>query len=200
MYITIFLAVVFAVCVAFVFSEGLWGAAIMLINVMTAALLATNFFEPLATWLNGMLPSFTYLWDIVAVWAIFALSLVIMRLATDFLSRHKVRFLKPLDVGGGLFFAAWIGWVMVQFTLFTMHMAPLSRNYLGFQEKPDDKMFFGLGPDRDWLAFIHGMSKDGALGRDSDNHIFDPNADFILKYGARRDALAKEPGLLVSGK
>ena len=146
MILSIVLLVIFACCLAFVFNEGLWGAAIMFFNVMTAALLASNFFEPVANWVMSAAPSMAYIADFLALWGVFALSLLLMRVVTDFLSRHQVRFLKPIDVGGGAFFAAWIGWVMVQFTLFSLHTAPLSRNFLDFQEKPGSRMFFGLGP------------------------------------------------------
>jgi uncharacterized membrane protein required for colicin V production len=201
MILPIALLVIFACCFAFVFNEGLWGAAIMFFNVMTAALLATNLFEPAANWITGMSPSMAYLADFIALWAIFVISLLLMRVVTDLLSRHRVRFIKIADTIGGMFFAAWIGWIVLQFTMFTLHTAPLSRNFLGFQEKPDTRMLFHLGPDRDWLAFIHSISKDGALARESsanqpDVHVFDPNADFILRYGARRQQLEKESSIL----
>jgi len=190
--------VVFAVCMAFVFNEGMWGAAITFVNVLLAAVLATNLFEPLANWLESMMPGLTYLWDFVAVWLSFALCLVILRLVTDLISRHRVKFKKPVDIGGGIFFAAWTGWLMMQFTLFTLHLAPLSRNFMGFQEKPETRMFFDLAPDRIWLSFIHAQSAGGALARtppatDPNAHVFDPQGEFILKYAARRKQFETQP-------
>ena len=43
----------------------------------------------------------------------------------------------------------------------TLHTAPLARHFLGgaFQREPDSKMFFGLAPDRVWLAWVHRESK-----------------------------------------
>ncbi len=203
MILSIVLLVIFVCCLAFVFNEGLWGAAIMFFNVMTAALLASNFFEPVANRITSASPSMAYIADFLALWGIFALTLLLMRVVTDFLSRHQVRFLKAIDVGGGVFFAAWIGWIMVQFTLFSLHTAPLSRNFLDFQEQPGSRMFFGLVPDRNWLAFMHSMSTPdgGSLSRKApanqpDAHVFDPQADFILRYGARRQQLEKESGIL----
>jgi hypothetical protein len=84
---------------------------------------------------------------------------------------------------------------MVCFTTFTLHTAPLSRNFLGgkFQEEgPKGANFFGIGPDWQWLAWMHTMSYDGALshrpeGNEFEN-VFDPKSDFILRYGARRKA------------
>src|SRR5215467_2749690 len=101
--------IIFALCVAFTFNEGLWGAAILFFNVLMAAVLATIFFEPAANWLESMMSGYTYWCDFVAAWLCFALFLVILRLASDLTSRHRVRFKKPVDIAGGLFFAAWIG-------------------------------------------------------------------------------------------
>jgi hypothetical protein len=192
MYLTIVLLAVFFACVAMMFNEGLWNNAIAFFNVMTAALLATNYFEPLATWLDRQQPTYTYVWDFLALWAVFAAVLVVLRLATDTISHVKVRFKMPVEMIGGIFFALWIGWIMVCFTTFSLHMAPLARNSFGgaFQETPESEMFFGLAPDRKWLAFVHTMSDDGSLARGEKN-VFDPQTDFILRYGARRAAFEK---------
>ena len=64
--------VILFACVAMCYAEGMWSNAIRLINVVTAGLLAVNFFEPLARWLDGMQPSYTYLWDYLSLWALFA--------------------------------------------------------------------------------------------------------------------------------
>ncbi len=187
----VLLAVFFA-CVAMMFNEGLWNNAIMFFNVMTAALLATNYFEPLADWLQRKDPSYIFVVDFLSVWAIFAVVLVVLRLATDKISRVKVRFKRPVDIAGGIFFALWVGWIMVCFTTFTLHTAPLARNFMAgaFQETPESEMFFGLAPDRKWLAFVHSLSDDGSLAH-SEKNVFDPDADFILRYGARRAAFEK---------
>jgi hypothetical protein len=196
--LTLSIFIVFAICVAFVFNEGLWGAAVMFINVLLAAMLATNFYEPLADWANKNWPggSYAYLLDFISIWLIFCVALIVLRILTDALSRHRVRFKKPVDIGGGVFFAAWIGWIMVQFIMFTMHTSPLARNFMdgAFQAEPDSVMFFGLGPDRNWMAFMHTMSKDGSLGT---GEQFDPKGEFILKYGTRRKNFETEPELRV---
>jgi hypothetical protein len=200
--LNLLLIAVFAICVAFIFNEGLWGACLMFCNVLMAAVLATNLFEPVANWLESMMPSYTYFSDFIAVWLCFAVSLVVFRLGTDLLSHHHMRFKKPVDVAGGVVFAVGVGWLMVQFTLFTFHMAPLGRNFLGFQERPETRMFFGVAPDRDWLAFMHELSTSSSLARtpppgDPNAHVFDPNGDFILRYGQRRKDFESQTSLRV---
>jgi len=194
------LIVIFALCVAFVFNEGLWGAAVLFFNVLLAAVLATMLFEPVANLLDSMMPGLTYFADFVGIWLSFAVCLTVLRLSTDLIARHRVRFKKPVDLAGGIFFAAWIGWLMVQFTLFTMHLSPLARNFMGFQEKPETRMFFGLAPDRNWLAFMQKQTKEGAFMRapppgDPNAYVFDPQGDLILKYGTRRQQFSREQNL-----
>ena len=46
--LTAFFLVIFFVCVAMMWNEGLWSNAITLVNVVVAAMIATNYFEPLA--------------------------------------------------------------------------------------------------------------------------------------------------------
>lgn len=185
--------VVIFFCVAFIFNEGLWSAALVMMNMLLAGIIAVNFFEPVANWLDGMFPSLTYFWDFLAAWLVFAVALVVLRLATNFLSKHRVRFKRPVDVAGGVVFAILAGYLMMGFVFFTLHLAPLGRNFLGFQKDPDSKMVFGLGPDRTWLALMHSLS-EGSLSRpDTNLHTFNPQDDFILKYGQRRKQFESQP-------
>jgi colicin V production protein len=207
MYITLLLLVVFFAVLAMTFREGMWGNAIMLFNVMTAAMLATNYFETLANWIErkDWGRSYVFLLDFLSLWAIFSVVLVVLRLATDKISRVKVRFKMPVEWSGGIFFSLWVAWLMVCFTAFSFHTAPLARNFLfgSFQPEPTSNMFFGLAPDRQWLGWMHTMSESGSLGRRSDGdppgeHVFDPNADFVVRYGARRKQYEDLPDLRVN--
>jgi hypothetical protein len=170
----------------------MWSNAIRLINVVTAALLATNFFEPLARWLDKWQPKYTYLWDFLALWGLFALLMIVFRLVTDNVSRVKVRFLKTVDQIGSTVFAVWIGWVIVCFTMMTLHTAPLARAFFFNNFRAEERMFLGLAPDRQWLGFVQKMSL-GAFCRsataeewEQEKYVFDPNADFMPKYSVRR--------------
>jgi len=100
----IFTALLFVIFVAVaisLYTEGLWGNALRLINVVTAALLATNFYEPLANWLQGMnaLESYRRLLDFLCLWLLFGISMGVLRGATDYLS--KVSYGWRQEVGTG---------------------------------------------------------------------------------------------------
>jgi hypothetical protein len=186
------LLVVLFACLAMLYNEGIWSNAIRLINVVTSALLAVNFFEPAAAWLTSMAPSFTYVWDFIALWVLFSIFFSVFRLLTDQVSKVKVRFLGIADRIGSGILALWIGWVMVCFTTTTLHTAPLSRNFLFGSFNADERMLMGLAPDRQWLGFVQKESL-GPFCRSAtpeewkqEKFVFDPNTDFLSKYATRR--------------
>ncbi len=200
--LTLFLIAIFFVCFGFLFGEGMWSNAIRLLNVLTAALLAMNFFEWAARVLEGWGDSFTYMWDFLALWGLFALFLAVLRGATDYISQVKVRFRKITDRIGSPVFAALIGWVMVCFTATSLHTAPLARNPFGGSFQPEQRMFLKLAPDRKWLAFVQSLSRGSfshaataeEMRQDPDwaedkTRTFDPRSEFMPKYATRRASL-----------
>jgi hypothetical protein len=195
---------ILTICVVAMRSEGLWTNAINWVNVVFAALLATNYFESVADWLKGLDSSFDYFWDFISLWALFAIFFSGLRFATDWVSRTKVSFSRNIDLVGGVFFAGWIGWVLVCFTTMSLHTAPLGQAPLGgsFQPTPQASNF-PLNPDRLWLSFVQ-MESDGALSRPAPQsnpklHEFDPRGDFILRYGASRRNFERAPDIRVPG-
>lgn len=202
-----FLVLIIIGCVAFLYTEGIWSNAIRLINVVTAALLATNFWEPVARWLEGFGESFTYYWDLLALWGLFAVFMLVFRSITSGLSKQKVKFLQIADDVGGGVLAAVVAWVVVCFITFTLHTAPLARNFMFGGFTPDSRMLMGLGPDRQWLGFTRNVSRgvycrygneDNRYGSEQDPSnsaqklcVFDREGWFISRYAARRSALEK---------
>ncbi len=196
MMLNIFIFAIIITCIAMMLSEGLWSNTLSLINTVIAAIIATNYFEPLAKFLDEQAPSYTYFWDFLSLWGLFALSVTVLRTATDQFSQTRVRFKKPVEQFGRIGVAAVTGWVVVCFFLLSLHTAPLVRNHFGgaFQKTPTSSNFF-LSPDRLWLGFMQSRSQ-GALATSPPN-VFDPQSEFILKYGARREQFSKMPTLRV---
>jgi len=181
------LILVFMACVGLLYTEGIWGNALRLINVVTAALLATSLWEALAGFLEGSISKpFSYFWDFLALWGLFIFFLLIFRLATKSASKVNVKFLGLANRIGGGVFAAWIGWVVVCFTLMTLHTAPLKEKFLFGSFQSGERMFLGLAPDQLWLGYMERMSK-GPYAR-STPRVFDADHEFIPKYAARRAA------------
>ncbi|MEX2115042.1 MAG: CvpA family protein [Pirellulales bacterium] len=193
LYINLLLLAIFIVVAALLYGAGLWSNTLNLVNVLTAGLVATNYFEPLSRWLDKQEPRLTFTYDFLALWLIFAVSFSVFRAITDYVSKVKVKFFKPVEVAGSALMAIWVSWALLCFATMTLHTAPLSRNFLlgGFQERPESKMMYRLAPDRKWLAWVHRESQ-GSLSRLNDTVAFDPRGDFILRYGNRRERFAQQ--------
>lgn len=201
------LNILLIVIVVFVFgalwNQGLWSNTITLFNTILAAIIATCFFEPLAQYLTSLYSSAVHAWDILSAGALFGLSFVVLKLITERISKYRVRFHPLADSIGGGIVAIWIGWTAVCFVCFSLHLAPLTRNFLNGGFDAESKMLFGLQPDRLWLGFVQRQSNNGGLGRNSVDKqgrvvsMFDPKSEFMIKYASRRTWLDQQDSLLV---
>ena len=110
---------------------------------------------------------------------------------TDQLSKVKVRFPEKIDQVGSIVFSALVGWVMVCFTLTTLHTAPLGKKFFFGCFQAGKPMFLGfVSPDLQWLSFVQHTSKGGLCRsvNDGGNRIrrFRSRAEFLEKYNVRR--------------
>ena len=100
-----------------------------------------------------------------------------------------MRFLKIVDLWGGIVLSLCIGWIMVGFTLVSLHAAPLGQYPLLGSFQPQNNMFFGLlAPDREWLGFTKYQSSGPycrSVGEDQSTQCIFPS-DFIEKQLERR--------------
>jgi uncharacterized membrane protein required for colicin V production len=171
--------------------EGLWSNAIALVNVIVAGLVATNFFEPLAAFLTKQWPKMSIFTDILALWALFAVTYLVLRVLTDLTSKFRVRFKKPIEDIGNYALALAVAYVAICFTTMTLHTVPLARNFLWKGFRPEDPLLFMLKPDRQWLGFTQ-MVSGGSLARmtsekQPEQYLFDPKGEFMPKYASRRE-------------
>jgi len=201
---SLLLFLIFAVCGGFAFTEGLWSNAIRLINVVTAALLAMNFFEPVAQLLDEQVnDSYTYFWDFLALWGLFVVFMLIFRLLTNSISRVKVRFMGIVDRIGGVAFAVLAAWVMLSFTMTTLHTAPLAEKFWNGAFDYETPMLL-VGPDRQWVLFFTYVSQ-GSFSRGLADEelaqygaspaeplaVFDRQREFMRRYAQRRATVEK---------
>lgn len=189
-FLPILLLVLMVAIFASLMREGLWSNLLTLINVLFAALIATNVFEPVATLLTSFVASGTMFWDFFALWGSFAAAFALLRLITDRASRFRVKFKTPVEMAGCYLFALWTAYVFVAFASMTLHTAPLGREFMWKGFRAEDPIFFGMKPDRQWLGFVHMVSQ-GSLARmadetDPEKYVFDRRGEFMPKYATRR--------------
>jgi hypothetical protein len=207
---TLFLLLVLLITAALIWFQGLWGAAIALVNLTFAMLIATNLFEPICSMIEGIDGSITYLLDFLVLWMIFVPTFLFLRMMSHLFSGTRVKFILPVEMAGRTILALWCGWMMVCFTAFSLMMAPLNaENPLGAFAGPKGGSFLGMAPERMWLGFAHSRSR-GALSRGNfsgESHpddanlnveAFDPRAEFPIKYHDRRVKYATESEMRVA--
>ena len=191
---------VWIVCIAMLWNEGMWSNCLTLINVLLSAMLAMNYFEPAADALDDAMPSYTFVWDYLAIWLIFALSFIILRALTDALSKTRVKFIMPIEQAGRVISVIAIGWIMVCLTLTSLHTAPLARTAVrgGFQVEPMSNNFMGMAPDRMFLGFMQHRSKH--VLPNNPPTPFDESGTYIYKYGGRRQLFSEQEATRVNKK
>ena len=192
---------------------GSWNIMINLINFYIAALVASNYFEVAADQIESANTTFTYMADFVALWGIFFLTFIILRSATDLLSRYKLQLPMWLEYTLRGVLGFWLATGFFFFSMFSLHLAPLPPT--AFQTNVQDSTL-GFGPDRMWMAFIQSRSR-GALAEsknamfvgqyDLQDHpddtelnsrVFDPYGQFISRYHSRRENLSQLTALRVN--
>jgi hypothetical protein len=201
----------FILIIASTWWSGLWSNLITLINMIIAGLIASSFFECLATKFESWLPSYKNLFEFLAIWILFLGSFIVLRAATDMLSSIRLKFDYWTETVGRSLLSIWIACVFIAFTLFSFHVAPLPPNVMS---DPDSANFL-IGPDRMWAAFLQSRSR-GALSESKDSktfgrydspvhpddtelntRVFDPYGRFIHNHTKRREALSKRKTLRI---
>ncbi|QDU29692.1 Colicin V production protein [Anatilimnocola aggregata] len=209
MLMTMLLVFILVLTAGTLWFHGLWSNGITLINLLLAMLLATNFYEPVATFAYDMSPAATYFWDFVSVWVLFFIFFGAFRGITDSLSKQQVKFILPVEMAGRTILALWCGWLLVCFTTFTLQMAPLNNpEPMGAWKGPTDRVFLGFAPDRMWLGFMQQESR-GYLSRSNFSGVenpkdtqaqlnieaFDPTSEFPFKFRYRRVKYSELEGM-----
>ena len=167
--------------------DTLWGNTIRLINLIFSATIAASFGEPVAKFLEGMMLSGYFFYNFVGIWFVFVLCYAFFRFATQHLSRVNVRFHSLANKYGGKGVAVLIALVFISFTLFTLHQAPLSRKFMGFDES--NRMFYGVAPDRQWHDYFWWVSSGVYSPGEKSN--FDPKDDYGRRYTKFRTTMER---------
>ncbi len=182
-----FLIVIFLAVFGCTMMDSLWGNTLRLVNLIFSATIATTFGEPVAAYLENLSLSPYFFYNFIGVWFVFVLAYAFFRFATQQLSRVNVKFDPRVNKYGGKAVAALTAWVFVCFALFTMHQAPLGEKFMFGGFTPQDRMFFGLAPDRQWHDYMCWVSK--GVYFPGEENVFDPKDDYYKRYAGFRRSM-----------
>ena len=193
---SLILFLIFALCVALLWFQGAWNNAITLINLLFSTMIATNYYEPICTYLESLgAQPFTYLLDFVVIWFLFAISFGIFRAITDTMSQTRVKFDMPVEMTVRSILALWSGWLILCFLCFTMHFAPFNDPQpLGAWSTQKNLSFIGLSPDSLWLSYMQNRSMNAfSRGHFSDAPLHPEDNDRKVEaFNVKQDWEAKQ--------
>jgi hypothetical protein len=182
--LSLFALGVMLICAYVYFREGLFTAVCMGINVFLAGLVAFNFFEPLAGFLESMLDK-TFLQDyldFLCLVGVFALTLGVLRALTNKYNNEEVHYQPMMNAIGAAVVALGTGYLLAGFLICAMETLPWHQNFLGFEPyRPDEPSVRRvMPPDRVWLALMQRASQT-CLSR-SGPPAFDKEGTFESYY------------------
>jgi hypothetical protein len=182
-------------------SEGLWGSALMFFNVLFGALIAFNFYEPLAALLDSTGIGWGFS-DTLCLLGLFCVSVLLLRMTTETIAPAQVRFPVPVYHAGRLIFGFGGAVVTMAIVILAFHAAPVNKKIFGvvrYNSKPP----FNLGIDHQFLGFFqnttgavfgrYGMGQRDPF-REFGTHggerytlnFFDPRAEWLIRHEEAR--------------
>jgi hypothetical protein len=193
-------------------SEGLWGAALMFFNVVFSAMLAFNFYEPLAVLVDSTGIGWGFS-DTLCMLGIFSISVTLLRLTTETLAPAQVRFPDPIYQIGRIAFGLGGACVTMAVIILAFHAAPVHKKIfqvVDYESKPP----FGMGFDHAFLNFFQRetgsvFARYGVGTRDPFQQFgrgpggelipvqfFDPRAEWLIK---RQESRPYGEGSVIGG-
>ncbi len=172
-------------------SEGLWGAVLQFFNVLFAAIITFNFYEPLAGLISGNISAASGFADSVSMMLLFCISLIMLRLTTDSLAPAMVRFPMPIYHLGRIIFALGASALTLGMILLGLQASPGQKRVFGAYEY-DHKPFYGSRFDTEFLGlfqFITGTSMSQFTPGANDpfdafenTRVFDPRGRWMIDH------------------
>jgi uncharacterized membrane protein required for colicin V production len=198
MFYAVYAIVLFA-GLAMTVREGIWSNTLTLINVIISGLIAFGFYSPIAAYLDEEQTKgqHTYWLDFAIIWALYAVSMIILRALMAAASKTRLRFKNPIDTYGGPVVGFFAAWVLAAFTMATLHTSPMPKNQFGGKlvYSDADTASFITQPDAAWLKFVERVNPAEALGSGSTDKF--SAKGFVKIYTDRREKFDKAEGLIV---
>lgn len=157
--------------------EGFWGNILGVGALCFSSLVAVGWWELLAELLAKQVPKMLFLSDTIAVWLIFIVTLLIITECTRMMSRVKVKFAEPVEIGGNTVALGLMFVLLYGFFLFTIDLA-------GVGEKKD-----ATTPSDSAQIKILRILSAGNLQSFTKPQQFDQKGDFRQIHLRRRQAI-----------
>lgn len=122
------LGFLFFAAVAMTVNEGLWNNTITFLCLVISGLAGATAGVPLGMMILEQTkadPEYTWYCVFAGMWAVFVVTMVVLRLLTDRASKIRVRFIPLVDKIGGFLMCGFVATMLEGFAAFTLLVAPL---------------------------------------------------------------------------
>lgn len=165
---------------------GLWNNLINVVNFLLAGLIATSVYHPVSNRIAAIdRASYSFLSDFAAIWIVFVISFIVLRGVTDTVSKYQLKFDPITEMAGRSILALLLGFGMMCFTSFTLHLAPLPGDLYTEQEPTVENKLSKASssiPDQIWLGYANYASTAPLAASKSENMLFNEyKLDTLLK-------------------
>jgi hypothetical protein len=166
-----FLSVLIMLIIAYaLMREGMLTAFVTCCNVFISGLIAFNFWEPLADFLDPVVATNALhgYEDTICLFLLFIVPLLLLRWTTNQLAPRMPEYHPAVQFGGSVFFGLVTGYLLSGFLLCVLQTLPWHEKFLGFEPEfnPADSSAAirrVLPPDRIWLVLMHQLSTETPL-------------------------------------
>ncbi|MEM8945302.1 MAG: hypothetical protein AAGD11_08975 [Planctomycetota bacterium] len=127
-YLLVALGFIFFAGVAMTINESLWNNTITLICLIISGLVGAIGGVPLGVMVMdqaGKAGEFAWYFIFAGMWIVFVVTMLILRLLTDRISRIQVRFLPIVDKMGGWLTGVFVATMLEAFAAYTLLVAPI---------------------------------------------------------------------------
>lgn len=124
-YLAVLMFAIFFAGFAMTVNEGLWSNAITLFCVMLAGVIAVPGGLALAGYVIAQAqpsPENEWAFKFGSIWGVFFFAVMILRIATDRISRIRMKFVKPLDVAGGILLGLVVSLMLTSFSAMMLYI------------------------------------------------------------------------------
>ena len=163
-------------------SEGFWGSLLTFFNIAFSALVAMSFADKLAAVIIKSASFLSGFADCLSLGGIFAVTLILLRFATDYLAPGKLRIPPALEGIGKLVFGAAAAGLLVGFLIVILQTAPVHKKiFWGMYTPGTSNPPFGLGLDEKALKLV----ELGLTGPFKGDNVFNAS-EWVEKHTAAR--------------
>lgn len=169
LYLAILMYAIFFAGFAMTVNEGLWSNAVTLFCVILAGVIALPGGLALAGYVLEQVdtaPENQWYFKFASIWGIFFFAINVLRLSTDRLSRVRMKFVKPLDAGGGILLGLGVAMMLTSFAALTLFVPFAAGVWKTAEAAPWQQQTFSMSasPMNTAAKAFHGESIITQLG------------------------------------